>query len=232
VSCVTCVSQNVAVIVSVEVSENNLIREKGDIMEIKLRKVEMVISAVARKQYPAEGLPEVAIGGRSNVGKSSLINTLLNRRNLARTSSQPGKTRTLNFYRINEAFFLVDLPGYGYAKTPKSEQLKWGKMMDEYLHTRTTLRGVLQLVDIRHRPTQLDVMFYDWIKHAGFHGIVLATKADKVPRGKRKKCFNEIIEALGMEGDDLLIPCSSVTGEGRDEVWEVMAELCDLGFFS
>lgn len=188
----------------------------------------MVISAVARKQYPAEGLPEVAIGGRSNVGKSSLINTLLNRRNFARTSSQPGKTRTLNFYRINEAFFLVDLPGYGYAKLPKSEQLKWGKMMDEYLNTRTTLRGVLHLVDIRHKPTQLDVMFFNWIKQAGFHGIVLATKADKVSRGKRNERFNEIIGTLGMEGDDLLIPCSSVTGEGRDEAWEVMAELCDL----
>jgi len=201
---------------------------RNDIMEIKIRKAEMVISAVARGQYPAEGLPEVAIGGRSNVGKSSLINTLLNRRNFARTSSQPGKTRTINFYRINDAFFLVDLPGYGFAKTSKSEQLKWGRMMEEYLNTRTTLRGVLHLVDIRHRPTQLDVMFYEWIKHAGFHGIVLATKADKVPRGKRKQRFDEIIEALGMEGDDLLIPCSSATGEGRDEVWEVLAQLCDL----
>ena len=201
---------------------------KDDFMEIKIRKAEMVISAAARKQYPGEGLPEVAIGGRSNVGKSSLINTLLNRRNFARTSSQPGRTRTLNFYRINDAFFLVDLPGYGFAKVPRSEQLKWGRIMEEYLNTRTTLRGVLHLVDIRHRPTQLDVMFYEWIKHAGFQGIVLATKADKVPRGKRKQRFNEIIEALGMEGDDLLIPFSSVTGEGREEVWEVMEELCGL----
>ena len=197
-------------------------------MEIKIRKVEMVISAVARKQYPGEGLPEVAIGGRSNVGKSSLINILLNRRNFAHTSSQPGKTRTLNFYRVNEAFFLVDLPGYGYAKTSKSEQLKWGKMMEEYLNTRTTLQGVLHLVDIRHRPTRLDVMFYDWIKHAGFHGIVLAAKADKVPKSKRKQRYGEIIEALGMEDDDLLIPFSSVTCEGRNEIWEVIKELCDL----
>jgi len=197
-------------------------------MDIKIKQVEMVISAAARKQYPGEGLPEVAIGGRSNVGKSSLINSLLNRKKIARVSSQPGKTRTINFYRVNERFFIVDLPGYGFARTSKSEQLKWGRMMEEYLNTRTTLRGVMQLVDIRHRPTQLDVMFFDWIKQAGFHGIVLATKADKVAGGKRKRHFSEIIETLGMDADDYLFPYSSVTGEGRDEVWEVVAELCDL----
>lgn len=197
-------------------------------MEIKIRQVEMVMSAVARKQYPGEGLPEVAFGGRSNVGKSSLINSLLNRKKIARISSNPGKTRTINFYRINGAFFMVDLPGYGFAKTSKSEKLKWGKMMDQYLNTRTTLMGVIQLVDIRHKPSQLDVMFYDWIKQAGFHGIVLATKADKVARGKRKEHFNDIIGTLKMDNEDILIPYSSVTNEGRDQVWEVMAQLCDL----
>ena len=195
-------------------------------MDIKIRQVEMVISAAARKQYPGEGLPEVAIGGRSNVGKSSLINGLLNRKKIARTSSQPGKTRTINFYRVNERFFIVDLPGYGFARTSKNERLRWGKMMDEYLNTRTTLNGVIHLVDIRHRPSQLDVMFFDWIKQAGFHGIVLATKADKISRSKRRQHFNEIIDALGMESDDLLVPYSSVTNEGREELWEVIAELC------
>jgi GTP-binding protein len=195
-------------------------------MEIKLKQIEMVISAVSRKQYPAEGLPEVAIGGRSNVGKSSLINSALNRKKIARTSSQPGKTRTLNFYRVNGEFFIVDLPGYGFARTSKNERLRWGKMMDEYLNTRTTLNGVIHLVDIRHRPSQLDVMFFDWIKQAGFHGIVLATKADKISRSKRRQHFNEIIDALGMESDDLLVPYSSVTNEGREELWEVIAELC------
>lgn len=197
-------------------------------MDIKLRNMEMVISAVSGKQYPDEGLPEIAIGGRSNVGKSSLINNLLNRRNFARTSSKPGKTRTLNFYRINDEFFIVDLPGYGYARVTEAEQLKWGKMIDEYLHTRNMLAGVLHLVDIRHRPTELDIMFYDWLKHAGFHGIVIATKADKISRGKRKERFNEIIETLGMEYDDLLIPYSSVTGMGRAEVWEIISDVCNL----
>lgn len=197
-------------------------------MGIKLKKMELAISAVVRKQYPAEGLPEVAIAGRSNVGKSSLINCLLNRRSFARTSSSPGKTRTLNFYRINGAFFIVDLPGYGYAKIPEAEQLKWGDMMNEYLNTRTTLKGVLHLVDIRHRPTELDIMFYDWVKHAGFHGIVLATKSDKISRGKRNLHLNKIIETLSMESEDLLIPCSSVTGEGRSEAWEIIADLCDI----
>ncbi len=197
-------------------------------MDIKLRNMEMVISAVSGKQYPDEGLPEIAIGGRSNVGKSSLINNLLNRRNFARTSSKPGKTRTLNFYRINDEFFIVDLPGYGFARVTEAEQLKWGKMIDEYLHTRNMLAGVLHLVDIRHRPTELDIMFYDWLKHAGFHGIVIVTKADKISRGKRKERFNEIIETLGMEYDDLLIPYSSVTGMGRAEVWEIISDLCNL----
>ncbi|MBA1336591.1 MAG: GTP-binding protein EngB [Firmicutes bacterium] len=195
---------------------------------MKIRKVEMVISAVSRKQYPGEGLPEIAFAGRSNVGKSSLINTLLNRNNFARVSSQPGKTRTINFYRINGEFFLVDLPGYGFARTPRQEQLKWGKMMDEYLNTRTTLNGVLQLVDIRHKPTELDVMMFNWIRDAGLPGIVVATKSDKIARAKRPGHYRDIGETLGMEQGDILIPFSSQKNEGREEVWHVISQLCGL----
>lgn len=192
---------------------------------MKIRKVEMVISAASRKQYPGEGLPEIAFAGRSNVGKSSLINTLLNRNNFARVSSQPGKTRTINFYRINGEFFLVDLPGYGFARTSRQEQLKWGKMMDEYLNTRTTLRGVLQLVDIRHKPTGLDVMMFKWIRDAGLPGVVVATKSDKIARAKRPGHFREIGDTLGMIQGDILIPFSSLKNEGREEAWHVISRL-------
>lgn len=192
---------------------------------MKIKKAELVISAVSRKQYPGEGLPEIAFAGRSNVGKSSLLNCLVNRKNLARTSSRPGKTRTINFYRINDSFFLVDLPGYGYARVSKAEQLRWGKIIDEYLNTRTTLRGVLQLVDIRHKPTQLDVMMYNWIKQAGFPGIVIATKSDKISRGKWQNCFKEIRNTLGMEEKDIIIPFSALKREGRDEIWDVIGQL-------
>lgn len=189
---------------------------------MKIKKAEITISAVSRSQYPAEGLPEIAFAGRSNVGKSSLINCLLNRKNLARTSSQPGKTRTINFYRINDSFFMVDLPGYGYARVSKTEQLKWGRMMDEYLNTRTTLEGVLQLVDMRHKPTDLDVMMYNWIKEAGFSGIVIATKADKISRGKWQHNLKVIINTLGMDQEDIIIPFSAVKREGKDQVWNII----------
>ncbi len=189
---------------------------------MKITKAELVISAVSRNQYPGEGLPEIAFAGRSNVGKSSLINCLLNRKNLARTSSQPGKTRTINFYRINDSFFMVDLPGYGFAKVSKSERLKWGKIMDEYLNTRTTLEGILQLVDMRHRPTELDVMMYGWIKEAGFPGIVIASKADKVSRGKWNSHLRDIINTLGMEGEDIIIPFSAVKREGKEQLWDII----------
>jgi len=197
-------------------------------MKMKIRNVEIVISAVSRKQYPAEGLPEIAMAGRSNVGKSSLINTILNRKNIARISSQPGKTRTINFYRVNEELMLVDLPGYGYAKASKGEQLRWGRMMDEYLNTRTTLNGVLQLVDIRHRPTSLDTMMFNWTRNAGLPGIVIATKADKISRSKRQGHYRDIGEALGMQRDDILIPFSSEKKEGVEEVWHIIGQLCGL----
>jgi GTP-binding protein len=193
---------------------------------MKINRAEMVISAVSRKQYPEEGLPEVAVAGRSNVGKSSMINALLNRKNLARTSSQPGKTRTINFYKINDRLSIADLPGYGYAKTSKSEQLRWGRMMDEYFSTRTTLMGVLQLVDARHRPTELDRMMFDWIKNAGHPGIVIATKCDKIPRSKISAHMQSIIDELEMEDGDIIIPFSSVKREGVMDVWSEIKQLC------
>jgi GTP-binding protein len=195
---------------------------------MKINRAEMVISAVSRKQYPEEGLPEVAVAGRSNVGKSSMINALLNRKNLARTSSQPGKTRTINFYKINDRLSIADLPGYGYAKTSKSEQLRWGRMMDEYFSTRTTLMGVLQLVDARHRPTELDRMMFDWIKNAGHPGIVIATKCDKIPKSKISAHMQSIIDELEMEVGDIIIPFSSVKREGVMDVWNAIKQLCGL----
>lgn len=193
---------------------------------MKIKKVDMVVSAVSRKQYPGEGLPEIAFAGRSNVGKSSLINSILNRKGVARVSSQPGKTRTINFYRVNDGFFLVDLPGYGFAKTSRAEQLRWGKMMNEYLNTRTTLHGVLQLVDIRHKPTRLDIMMFNWIKEAGYPGVVVATKSDKISRAKRTAYLKEIIETLKMGENDMIITYSSQNNEGREEVWYVIDQLC------
>lgn len=189
---------------------------------MRIKKAEMAATAVYREQYPAEGLPEIAFAGRSNVGKSSLINCIVNRKSLARTSSQPGKTRTINFYRINENFFMVDLPGYGYAKVSKNERIKWGKMINRYLNTRTTLHGVVQLVDMRHKPNQLDIMMYNWIREAGFAGIIAATKADKISRGRWEKHLKIIIETLEMDVDDIIVPFSAVSGEGKDELIDVM----------
>jgi GTP-binding protein len=197
---------------------------------MKISSIEMVTSAVSRKQYPVDGLPEVAVAGRSNVGKSSMINTLLNRKSMARTSSQPGRTRTINFYRINGKFFLVDLPGYGYAKISKSEQLRWGRMIDEYLNSRRTLMGVLQLVDARHKPTELDRIMFDWIKSSGHQRIVIATKCDKIPKSRVSAHMRLIQDQLGMATEDIIIPFSSVNKEGVIDVWNVLEQLCGLNY--
>ena len=156
------------------------------------------MSAINRSQYPADGIPEIALVGRSNVGKSSTVNTLLNRRNFARTSQTPGKTRTINFYLINKEFFFVDLPGYGYAKIAKSEKDKWGVIMERYLQDRPELCAIFLLVDIRHEPTNDDVMMYEWIKHFGYNCVVIATKADKISRGQYQKHFSMIRKKLGL----------------------------------
>lgn len=189
---------------------------------MKIRSSEMVVSAVNRNQYPAEGIPEIALVGRSNVGKSSTINTLLNRRNFARTSQTPGKTRTINFFLINNEFYFVDLPGYGYAKIAKSEKEKWGTIMERYLQDREELCAIFLLVDIRHEPTNDDVMMYEWIKHFGYNCVVIATKADKISRGQYQKHMSIIRKKLQLEKDEKIIPLSSSKKTGVEDVWNEM----------
>jgi GTP-binding protein len=189
---------------------------------MKVTQAEFVISAVSPKQYPVGSLPELALAGRSNVGKSSFINKMINRKNLARTSSKPGKTQTLNYYLINKQLYFVDLPGYGYAKVSKAEKAKWGKMMEEYLQTRQQLKAVLHVVDIRHTPTKDDQGMFEYLKYYGIPVIVIATKTDKIPRGKWQKHAKEVRTTLGMEKDDPLILFSAETGQGKDEAWSAI----------
>jgi GTP-binding protein len=193
-----------------------------------IRSSEFVISAVGPKQYPDEGYPEVALAGRSNVGKSSLINRMLLRKNLARTSSQPGKTQQLNYYRINEQLFFVDVPGYGYARVSKTEREAWGKMIEAYLRNRETLRLVILLVDVRHPPSALDRSMYDWLSHYGIPLCVVATKADKLSRNQLPKHAKQVRETLGMPKSQPLILFSSETGQGRDELWSLIEQSADL----
>lgn len=176
-------------------------------------------------KIPDNKLPEIAFAGKSNVGKSSLINALMNRKSLARTSSQPGKTQTINFYNINNAMYLVDLPGYGYAKVPESEKAKWGTMVENYLHKSKQLKAVFLLIDIRHKPSANDRQMYDWIIYQGYHPIIIATKLDKLKRSQVQKCVKVVKEGLGLGGSDILIPFSSVTKQGRDDIWQTMDDL-------
>lgn len=183
---------------------------------------EIVMSAVSAKQYPDTGLPEIALAGRSNVGKSSFINTLINRKALARTSSKPGKTQTINFYLINERFYFVDVPGYGYAKVSKTERAKWGAMMEEYFLQRKTLRHVFLVVDFRHEPTADDILMKEFIDYYDIPCTVLATKADKIPRSKWNQHFARTKKALNLTDDRSLIMFSSETGEGKDAAWKLI----------
>lgn len=191
---------------------------------MKIKSAEIVISAVSKAQYPKNSLPEIALAGRSNVGKSSFINKMLNRKNLARTSSKPGKTQTLNFYLINEAFYFVDVPGYGYAKVSKTERAKWGNMIETYLTGRHELKSVILIVDLRHPPTNDDVLMYQFLKHYLIPVIVIATKADKIPRGKWEKHAKVVKEKLAIEKEDPVIIFSSETGVGKEEVWQVIGK--------
>ena len=168
---------------------------------------------------------EVAFAGKSNVGKSSLINALMNRKSLARTSSQPGKTQTINFYNINDAMYLVDLPGYGYAKVSEKEKEKWGKMVERYLQTSKKLKAVFLLIDIRHDPSANDRQMYEWMVYQGYAPIIIATKLDKIKRSQIQKNVKAIREGLQVEKGTVIIPFSAETKQGRDEIWEIIDSL-------
>ncbi len=190
-----------------------------------IKNVELETVCGVTSKVPENLLPEIAFAGKSNVGKSSLINALMNRKSLARTSSQPGKTQTINFYRINNDMYLVDLPGYGFAKVPESEKAKWGKMIERYLHKSKQLKAVFLLVDIRHKPSANDQTMYEWIVHQGYRPIIIATKLDKLKRSQVPKCVKEVREGLGLKADDMLIPFSAETKQGREEIWQIMGAL-------
>mgnify|MGYP002539632175 CR=1 FL=1 len=183
-------------------------------------------TAVIPSQYPNTLVPEIAFVGRSNVGKSSLINCLTNRTKLARTSSTPGKTATINFYDIAGNYRFVDLPGYGYAKVSKKEQERWASMIDTYLSNRYNLVQVIQLVDARHRPTQDDVTMINWIRQFGYEPLVVATKLDKLKKSQIDSNLMEIYQVLALNDDAVLLPFSSVTRAGRDELWALIEDLC------
>lgn len=187
---------------------------------MNIHKAEIVTSAVQPSQYPKSHFPEIALAGRSNVGKSSFINRLLGRRDLVRTSSKPGKTRTLNFYNINDAFHFVDVPGYGYAKVSKQERNQWGKMMEAYFETREQLSIVVLIVDSRHRPTQEDIQMYEYITYIGLPLIVVATKYDKLKKSQQHKRLKEVKKTLQVHENVPVIPFSAVTGFNKDTVWK------------
>lgn len=175
-------------------------------------------------KLPENILPEVAFAGKSNVGKSSLINGLMNRKSYARTSGQPGKTQTINFYKINEEIYFVDLPGYGYAKVSEAVKAKWGQMIENYLHNSRQLRLVFLLVDIRHEPSENDKHMYRWIVDQGFNPIIIATKMDKLKRSQVQKHLNQIKKALNVTEGTPLVPFSSLSKQGRDEIWELIEQ--------
>ena len=196
-------------------------------MIIKSAQLETVCGITST--FPENTQPEFAFAGKSNVGKSSLINGLMNRKALARTSSQPGKTQTVNFYHVNDAVYFVDLPGYGYAKVAVEVKAKWGNMIEKYLKTSRMLRGVFLLVDIRHEPSANDKTMYDWIIYNGYRPVVIATKTDKLKRSQVPKHVKMVREGLGMEQGDILIPFFAETKQGREEIWQLMEELMGTG---
>ncbi len=191
-----------------------------------IKSVELETVCGITSKLPENTLPEFAFAGKSNVGKSSLINSLMNRKSFARTSSQPGKTQTINFYNINRQLYYVDLPGYGYAKVTLEVKAKWGKMIENYLHKSSMLKCVFLLVDIRHEPSENDKMMYDWMIHNGFEPVIIATKLDKLKRSQVQKAVKTIRTGLGMGTEGKLIPFSAETKQGREEIWELIVSLC------
>ena len=191
---------------------------------MKIKNVSLDIVCGVTSTLPQTGRLEVAFAGKSNVGKSSLVNGLMNRKALARTSSEPGKTQTINFYNVNDVMYLVDLPGYGFARVSKEESARWGRMIEKYLHTSQDLKAVFLLVDIRHAPGANDKMMYQWIVDSGFKPIIIATKLDKIKRSQVQKQLKLIRTTLEVLPDTLMIPFSSQTKQGRDEVWAVIDE--------
>ncbi len=189
-------------------------------MIIKNINLETVCGITSR--IPENQLPEIAFAGKSNVGKSSLINALMNRKSYARISATPGKTQTINFYNINEQLYLVDLPGYGYAKVSEKEKKEWGKLVERYLHGSGQLLAVFLLIDIRHDPSANDRMMYEWITAQGYRPIIIATKLDKIKRSQKDKQLKAIRQGLGLTKETVVIPFSAVTKQGRDEIWELV----------
>ena len=179
---------------------------------------------------PKNTKPEIAFAGKSNVGKSSLINALMNRKSYARISATPGKTQTINYYSINDEMYLVDLPGYGYAKASHSEIEKWGKIIEDYLTKRESLKAIIMLVDIRHEPGANDLMIYDWLKHYNHKIIIVATKSDKLKRSQLQKHVAMLKKGFNLQKEDIILPFSSETKSGRDELWKIIEGICDIVF--
>ena len=177
---------------------------------------------------PDNDRPEVAFAGKSNVGKSSMINALMNRKSYARISATPGKTQTINFYNINDALYLVDLPGYGYARVSEKEKAQWGRMIERYLHGSSQLRDVFLLIDIRHEPSANDRLMYQWIVDQGYEPVIIATKLDKIKRSQVQKHVKMLKEGLALVPGTTVIPFSSVTKQGRDEIWELIEKDCEI----
>lgn len=195
-------------------------------MKIKHVNLDTVVGPTT-KDLPANSLPEVAFAGKSNVGKSSLINTVLGRKSYARTSSQPGKTATINFYNLNDEIYLVDLPGYGYAKTSKEESAKWGRMIERYLYESDSLYCIFLLIDIRHTPGENDIRMYEWINYMGYQPIIIATKADKLKRSQLNKHISDIRKSLNCDEDTIIVPFSSVSKMGLDEIYDMMEQVIE-----
>lgn len=190
-----------------------------------IKKAELETVCGITSKLPENSMPEVAFSGKSNVGKSSLINALMNRKSLARTSSQPGKTQTINFYNVNDSIYFVDLPGYGYARANENVKAQWGKMIENYLHRSRQLKAVFLLIDIRHKPSDNDRVMYDWILDHGFKPIIIATKLDKINRSQIQKQVKLLRETLKAEKDTRIVPFSATTKQGREEIYEIIKEI-------